>query len=87
MYKIEYDRRVVKDIERLSKRDKQAIIEKIEELAKEPRPFGVKPLKGEYAGYHRVRVGNYRIVYEIMDKKLVILILKIADRKDVYKFI
>jgi mRNA interferase RelE/StbE len=85
MYKIEYNKRVVKELEHLPKREQLLLIEKIEELKKDPRPHGVKTLKGEYAGYLRIRVGNYRVIYEIIDKKLVILVLKIADRKEVYR--
>ena len=57
---------------------------KIAALADEPRPPGVEKLAGGTDEY-RVRVGRYRIVYAIEDDRLVVLVLRIADRKDVYR--
>ena len=48
-------------------------------------PLSGKKLKGEYAGLYAVRAWPYRITYQIFDKKLIILILRIRHRKDVYK--
>lgn len=56
----------------------------IDALADKPRPSGVVKLSGA-SDIYRVRVGDYRIVYEIQDVGLVILVLKIANRRDVYK--
>ncbi len=84
MYTIEYDKAAVKTLEKISKRDKISILEAIEELAKNPRPSGLKNLRGRYNGYYRIRCGNFRIIYEIHDKQLRILVVKIGDRKDVY---
>lgn len=83
-YRIEYSKHILKSIEKIPKKDKLAIFEKIEALAINPRPEGVKSLKGTLAGYHRIRVGNYRVIYHIEDKKLIILVVKIAQRGEVY---
>jgi mRNA interferase RelE/StbE len=56
----------------------------INALTDDPRPSGVVKLSGS-SDIYRVRVGDYRIVYEIQDVGLVILILKIGDRRDVYR--
>jgi mRNA interferase RelE/StbE len=56
----------------------------IDALADDPRPPGVVKLSGS-ADIYRVRVGDYRIVYEIQDVGLMILVLKIGNRRDVYK--
>jgi mRNA interferase RelE/StbE len=56
----------------------------IDALAADPRPPGVKKMQGA-ANLWRVRVGDYRIVYEIHDRKIVIVVLRIAHRKDVYR--
>jgi mRNA interferase RelE/StbE len=53
-------------------------------LAADPRPSGAKKLKGA-EDIWRIRKGNYRIVYEVKDKQLTVLVLKIGDRKQVYK--
>lgn len=84
MYKIEYAKQVLKSIEKFPKKDKIAILEKIESLATTPRPIGVVSMKGEYAGYHRIRIGNYRVIYNIQDKQLLILVVKIAQRGSAY---
>jgi mRNA interferase RelE/StbE len=72
-----------KEIERLPSVVLKRIIEKIESLATNPRPQGCKKLSGEEK--YRVRVGQYRILYEIMDDMLVIYVVKVSHRKDVYK--
>ena len=56
----------------------------IDALANDPRPNGVVKLSGA-ADIYRIRVGDYRIIYEIRDAVLVVLVLKIGDRRDVYK--
>lgn len=85
MYKIEYAKQVKKGIEKFPKKDKIAILEKIESLAITPRPEGVVKMKGGFDSYHRIRIGDYRVIYSIEDKKLLILIVKIAQRGGVYK--
>jgi mRNA interferase RelE/StbE len=60
------------------------IIEDISHLASVPRPAGCKKLKG-YKNSYRIRVGDYRIIYEIEDKVLRILIVAIGNRKNIYK--
>ena len=56
----------------------------IDGLASNPRPAGVKKLKGSDAGLWRIRVDAYRGVYDIADRKLTVLALRISDRKDAY---
>jgi mRNA interferase RelE/StbE len=56
----------------------------IKALAVDPRPLGAKKLKGS-EDIWRIRKGTYRIVYEVKDKQLTVLVLKIGDRKQVYK--
>ncbi len=57
---------------------------KIDALAQDPRPAGVKKLEGE-ADIYRVRDGNFRIIYRIEDRKPLILVLLVGDRRDVYR--
>ena len=57
---------------------------KIENLADDPRPHDVKKLKGK-KNFYRIRQGQYRIVYKIEDKILLILILDVAHRKEIYR--
>ncbi len=65
------------------KKDRQRLVAKIETLSEEPRPEGCKKLSG--AERYRVRQGPYRIVYEIQDDQLVVCIVKLGDRKSIYR--
>jgi mRNA interferase RelE/StbE len=60
------------------------IAEKIEQLVEDPRPDGVVKMKGSDHEY-RIRIGDYRVRYEIDDKELIILLLQCKHRKDVYR--
>jgi mRNA interferase RelE/StbE len=60
------------------------IIEDISHLSSVPRPVGCKKLKG-YKNSYRIRVGDYRIIYEIEDKVLRVLIVAIGNRKNIYE--
>ena len=74
-----------KEIEAVDqKTDRQRIVATILALADEPRPVGSEKLAGERDRY-RVRVGRYRIVYSIADDELLVLVVRVADHKDVYR--
>lgn len=74
-----------KEIEAVDqKRDRQRIVARILALADEPRPSGPEKLAGQSDRY-RIRVGRYRVVYSIADDELVVLVVRVADRKDVYR--
>lgn len=66
-----------------AKKDRQRIVRRIEALADDPRPPGCEKLSG-YDRY-RIRQGNYRIIYGIEDDELVVFIIKIGHRRDVYR--
>ena len=74
----------MKSMKRLPKRDLGQIKRKVDDLAENlPNPATTK-MKGNNA-FHRIRVGDYRIVYVIHEDRLVILVVKVGHRKDVYK--
>ena len=58
---------------------------KIDSLKGNPRPAGVKALKGQHGDFYRVRVGDYRILYEIRDKILLVIVIKVGHRREVYR--
>lgn len=60
------------------------LVKRMKTLQKNPRPHGAKKLAGEDDLY-RIREGDYRIIYTIQDKALIILVLKIGDRKEIYR--
>ena len=82
-YQIFVERFAVKQILKLDKNAIPLIKSAIARLADNPRPFGYKKLKGEEA--YRIRVGSYRIIYEIDDHKIIVTVVSIEHRKDIYK--
>lgn len=82
-YSLGFKRSVSRDVEAIPKRDLQRIMERIEALRDDPRPPGCVKLSGQE--YYRVRQGNYRIVYEILDDRLVVVVIAIGHRRDVYR--
>lgn len=84
VYKVLYKSSVEKDLKLIDKAILKKILNKIEKvLAKNPRELG-KQLKGQYKGLWRYRIGDYRIIYKISEKEILILVLRIGHRKDVY---
>ncbi len=83
-YSIEWKSSAAKELKRLSKPIIPKIIFAVESLASEPRPNGVRKLTDTENTY-RIRIGEYRVVYNIVDRCLVIEIIRVRDRKDAYK--
>lgn len=83
MYKINILRRAQKELSKIKVDDCDRIKTAINDLAINPRPFGCKQLSGR-DGW-RIRVGDYRIIYEINDKEVVVLVVHIGNRRDVYR--
>jgi len=82
-YSIEFRPAALKTLKRFPKRDLIKIKKKIDELGdKLPNPHTTR-MKGDNT-FHKIRAGNYRIIYEIHEDRLIILIVKIGHRKDVY---
>jgi len=83
-YKVSIKRSAVKEIETIpQKKERQRIIRRIGQLAEDPRPPGSKKLSGN--DKYRVRQGTYRIVYSIEDNELIVVVVKVGHRKDVYR--
>ncbi|MCY7374731.1 MAG: type II toxin-antitoxin system RelE/ParE family toxin [Pyrinomonadaceae bacterium] len=74
----------LRQIQRLSKSDQKRISRKIETPADNPLPDGVKKLAGE-EGFYRVRVGDYRIIYTIDGEKMIVLVITIGHRREIYR--
>ena len=66
------------------KKDRQRIVASIQSLARDPRPAGCQKLSGELDRY-RLRLGRYRIVYSVGDSELVVVVVRVGHRKDVYR--
>lgn len=76
--------KAARQLKALSIEVRQEISLTIESLASEPRPIGVKKLSGEQDIY-RIRVRNYRVLYRIIDKVLVVVIVAVGHRREVYR--
>lgn len=75
----------MRELQAIPRQFRRRIDARIAALADDPRPSGCKPLKGEYKGLYRIRCGDYRIVYDVRDAELIVAVVKVADRKDVYR--
>ena len=83
-YRIEFRPAALRDMRRIPKPFKARLMAAIAALAQTPRPPRSVRLEGP-EGFHRVRVGDYRIVYLIRDRLLLICVVRVAHRKDVYR--
>ena len=85
VYTVELTKQAAKSLRKLPADVRETIIVKIEELAKDPFSpnLDIKKLQGR-DGY-RLRVGNWRIIYDLYKQQLLIVVIKIGDRKEVYK--
>jgi len=84
MYQITFKKSALKELSDISKPYNQNIAIAIDKLAENPRPDGVKKLKGEENAY-RIRIGDYRVIYIIEDVIKIVEIQRIRHRKDSYK--
>lgn len=82
-YELVFKRSVAKDLRDLPKKEVTRVLQRIRILTEDPRPPGCEKLSG--LERYRIRQGDYRIVYEIQDSRLVVVIAKVGHRKDVYR--
>ena len=82
-YRLVIRRSAGKEIEALPPKDRRRVVTKIQGLAANPRPAGCEKLSGEEK--YRLRQGNYRILYEIADRELIVTVVKVGNRREVYR--
>lgn len=82
-YSIKIKSSASKSLSRIPKQDRLRLIEGIDRLREEPLAGGA--LKGEFSGLRRLRVGVYRIVYEVIHEQVAVLVVRIGHRRDVYR--
>jgi mRNA interferase RelE/StbE len=83
VYSIEVKRSAAKEIEDLPRDARRRVVERIGGLANDPRPPGCEKLAG--GDRYRIRQGDYRIVYSVEDDRLVVWVVKVGHRRDVYR--
>jgi mRNA interferase RelE/StbE len=82
-YRLEIKRSAVKEIKKLQGEDLKRILSPIKNLQENPRPAGTIKLSSQ--DVYRIRVGEYRILYEIFDKLVLVTIVKVGHRKEIYR--
>ena len=83
-YRLEWRRSTRKDLRHIAPADVARIIKAVEALANDPFSPGCAKLSGSERSY-RIRVGDYRVVYEVLGERLVIEVIKVGHRRDVYR--
>lgn len=83
-YQVELTSAVQRQIKKIPTEIKKLIIKQLEKLQRIPHPNGVKKLVG-MDNLYRIKIKDYRVIYTINNQKLLILVIKIADRKEIYK--
>lgn len=82
-FELVFKQSVAKDLRQIPRKEVARILRRIEALRVEPRPVGVEKLSGQEK--YRIRQGVCRIIYEIRDDKLIVVVIKIGHRRDVYR--
>jgi mRNA interferase RelE/StbE len=82
-YEVRFDKTAAKALSKLDRQVRLRVTGVVETLARDPRPPAATPLRGD-SSLWRIRTGDYRIVYTIRDHELVVLVVKIGHRRDVY---
>ena len=82
-YSVRIKRSASRDMARIARRDRERIVCAIDRLAEQPHAG--YPLKGDLRGLRRVRVGDYRVVYEVLNNELVVLVVRVAHRREAYR--
>ncbi len=85
VFKVLWDTRALKDLKKIDKEAARVIVTRVKQyLAEDPFYFG-KPLKKQFKGLYRYRFENYRVIYAIEKEKLIIKVVAVGHRKNVYK--
>ena len=82
-YSVRFRSSVAKDLRPIPKSDVERILRRIDQLADNPRVFGAEKLSDQEK--YRVRQGNYRIIYEIQDDVLIVVVVQVGHRREVYR--
>lgn len=85
-YRIVFKPTAQRDLKKLSSKIQKRVLSEIVNLSENPRLPGIEKLTG-YEGLFRLRVGDFRIIFEIHEDEVVILIVRIGDRKEIYRLI
>ena len=82
-YRVEFTTAAAREIQKLPRRVRDRLLDAIEDLGDDPRPHGAKKLVGEKTAW-RIRVGDYRVIYDVFDDVLTVTIVRAAHRREAY---
>ena len=89
-YSVEFSPKAARDFKKLVKTNRAMAVkikDTVAELAEESRPSGSEALTGTKPTLQRIRVGDFRIVYEIKEEQLLVWVVRLSDRKEIYRFL
>lgn len=84
-YTVEVLKRASRELATLPAKDRARVAQRIDALAANPRPHGAVALQGKPPGHLRIRVGDYRVIYEVQDAALVVEVVRVGHRREVYR--
>ena len=82
-YRVEFTTAAARQVKKLPRPARDRLLTAIEGLQDDPRPHGAKKLTGEQTAW-RIRVGDYRVIYDVLDAELVVTVVRAGHRRDVY---
>jgi mRNA interferase RelE/StbE len=82
-YRVELTSAAARQVKKLPRRARDRVLAAIEDLRDDPRPHGAKKLVGEQTAW-RLRVGDYRVIYDVLDAELIVTVVRAGHRREVY---
>jgi mRNA interferase RelE/StbE len=84
-YEIDWTTAALREVRKLDHQVARRVLVAVSKLATQPRPAGSRPIAGQPSGMMRLRVGDYRVIYQIEDERIVITIVRVAHRREAYR--
>ena len=85
IHEIEWTKPALRELRKLDQQAVRRILVAVSGLAQQPRPTGTRQLAGQPAGIRRLRVGDYRVIYQVEDERVVVTVARVAHRREVYR--
>jgi mRNA interferase RelE/StbE len=82
-YRVEFTSAAARQVKKLPRRARDRMLDAIEDLRDDPRPHGAKKLVGEQTAW-RLRIGDYRVIYDVLDAELIVTVVRAGHRREVY---
>lgn len=83
-YRVDFTTAAARQVKKLPHPARARVLKAIEDLAEVPRPHGARKLVGEHVAW-RIRVGDYRVIYEVLDRDLIVTVVRAAHRREAYE--